>query len=83
MQMCSEGIWLVDPSVCFLRGPKARRARVDAWLAKEKLAVGLFVTFELWSWPAVPRVVCDRLGIHQYTGHRLRFNETMVNALGS
>ena len=44
MQMCLEGIRLVDPSVCFLRGPKVNRAGVSAWLAKEKQSVGLFMT---------------------------------------
>ena len=55
MWVCSKGIQLVDPSVCFLRGPKVHRARVDAWLAKEELAVGLFVTPELWRWLFVTR----------------------------
>ena len=73
----------VDPSVCFLRGPKVRHAWVGAWLAKEKLAIGLFMTLELWCWSTISRVVCSQLGIHQQTGHYLRFNGTMVNALRS
>ena len=30
VRVCLEGIRLVDPSVCFLRDPKARRAQVGA-----------------------------------------------------
>ena len=45
--VCLEGVRLVDPLGCFLRGPKVRRAQVGAWLAKEELATGLFVTPEL------------------------------------
>ena len=82
MWVCSEGFWLMDPSVFFLRDLKAHCPRVDAWLAKEKLVVGLSVTPELWRWPAVSRVVCGQLGIHQYTSHCLRFDGTMVNAQG-
>ena len=48
VRVCLEGIRLVDPPVCFLRGPKVYHARVGAWLAKEELAAGLFVTSKLW-----------------------------------
>ena len=77
----SEGIWLVDPSVYFLRDPKACCAPVGAWLVKEELVVGLFVTPELWCWPTISRVLYCQLGIHQHTGHRLRFDGTVVNDL--
>ena len=83
MQVCSEGIHLVYPLICFSRGPNVRRSRIGAWMAKERLALGLFVTPEVWRWPAVSRVTCGRLGIHQHTGHYLRFDKTVVNALGS
>ena len=83
MRVCSDGIRLVDRSVCFLRGPKVCSARVGAWLAKEKSTVGLFMTPKLWLWLAVSRVVCGREGIYQHTVHRLRFSGTVMSALGS
>ena len=83
MRVYLEGLWLVDPSVCFSRDPKAHRARVGAWLLKEELAVGLVVTPKLWRWLVVSKAVYSWLGLHQHTGHCLKFGGTMVNALGS
>ena len=73
----------MDPSICFSRDPKALRAQVGAWLVKEELVVGQFMTPEFWCWPVVSRVMHDQLGIHQHTGHRLRLNRTVMNVLGS
>ena len=83
MQVCSEGIRLVDFSVCFSRDPKSCHAQVGAWLVKEELVVGLFMTPELWCWPAISRVMYGWLGIYQHTGHRLRFDGTVVSTLRS
>ena len=55
MRVRFEGLRLVDLSVCLPRGPIACHARVGAWLAKEELAVGLFMTSELWHWSSVAR----------------------------
>ena len=63
MQVCSNGIRLVDPLVYVFRDPKAHHAHVSAWLVKEELVVGLFVTLELWHWPVISRVLHSRLGI--------------------
>ena len=73
----------MDPTVFFSRDPKACRARVGAWLVKEELAVDLFVTPELWRWPAISRVLYGQMAIHQHMGNRLRFDGTVVNTLGS
>ena len=81
--VCLKGIRLVDPSLFFLRDPKAHHAEVGAQLLKEELVVGLVMTSELWLCPAISRAEYDRLGIHQHTSHRLKFDGTMVNALGS
>ena len=83
MWVCLEGLRLADPSIFFLRDPKARRAWVGASFFKEELAVGLVVTPELWLWPIVSRVSYDWLGIHQHMGHRLKFDRIVVNALRS
>ena len=81
--MCSGKLQLVDLSVCLSRNPKAWRARVGAWLLKKELAISLVITPELLHWPAISGAAYDRLGIYQYLGHRLKYDETVENALGS
>ena len=48
MRVHLEGIWLVDLSIHFPKGPIVHHARVGDWMTKEELAASLFVIPKLW-----------------------------------